>query len=102
MSNLIKKVTDSSKISLADIRLLRKLKVRKLKRERNLPVFNLNSVSPYPWESSRPQLEYRVLDRYHHQTVLSSIENEKLGSFRTRLLGSTEQYTCFVSPFTQR
>ncbi|KAK6630607.1 hypothetical protein RUM43_014592 [Polyplax serrata] len=101
-SSLVKKISEPSSVSVADIRLHRKLKVRKLRREKNLAVFDLNYRTQMSWQSLSPTYEYRVLDRYQHQTVVRSDENEKLGSFRTRLLGSTEQYTCFVSPFTQR
>lgn len=89
-------------MSVADIRLLRKLKLRRLKREKNLNIFDINSVLKRSWSLSKPTVEYRVLDRYLHQTVLNSNDGEKFESFKTRLLGSSEQYECFVSPFTQR
>lgn len=99
---MTKKIIGSCNVSVAEIRLHRKLKVRKIKRERSIPIFDLTMLSQNSWTSMKPVTEYRVLDRYQHQTVISKVQKEKFGSFRTRLLGSTEQYSCFISPYTQR
>ncbi|KAL0278958.1 UNVERIFIED_CONTAM: hypothetical protein PYX00_000622 [Menopon gallinae] len=99
MSNLWRKISEANEVSVADIRLHRKLKLRRLKRERNLSVFDPQSPNQTSWIRSG---DYRVLDRYQFQTVVTSFDDDKLNSFRTRLMGHTEQYSCFVSPFTQR
>lgn len=104
LTGLAKRISRSDPVSIADIRLHRKLRVRRLKRERNLSAFDLDACSRPGWTDAvcNASSDARVLDRYHHQTLMTAVEEEQLRSFRTRLMGHTEQYTCFTSPFTQR
>ncbi|XP_063221129.1 cysteine-rich protein 2-binding protein [Bacillus rossius redtenbacheri] len=87
-------------------RLHRKLCVRRLKRERGLPLFDLDRGG-YGSRERRPAGgpgETRVLDRFQVQSrrsqELGSVESRHC-SFMVRLMGQSEPM-CFCSPYTHR
>ncbi|GLH16683.1 Cysteine-rich protein 2-binding protein [Gryllus bimaculatus] len=98
------------------LRLYRKLCVRQLKRQRGLPIFNLDktfqgnkdhkrsaNVWMHPNFCSRNNtpVDARILDRFYHVPTKFDNEKQKNCPFKIRLMGCSEP-TCFVSPYTQR
>ncbi|GFR20766.1 cysteine-rich protein 2-binding protein [Trichonephila clavata] len=100
-------------------RLYRKLMVRKLKRERNLPVFDIDAKvrqlkgidPPDCMEHEKPVQEVQavpvpkfrtVLDRFQTGNYTVHEESQQHISFRTRLMGLDEEKTSFISPYTER
>ncbi|XP_054710670.1 cysteine-rich protein 2-binding protein-like [Uloborus diversus] len=96
-------------------RLYRKLIVRKLKRERNLPVFDIDAevrairgmdppdyVKIDDMKKSAPNLK-TVLDRYQVVLCKGRSKMQQHTSFVTRLMGlEDEQQDCIISPYTER
>ncbi|KAJ9597863.1 hypothetical protein L9F63_011286 [Diploptera punctata] len=87
-------------------RLYRKLCIRRLKRERGMPLFNLDDFGPGIRNSRivphvNPILcDVRILDRF--QRVSTALHEEEPGyPFILRLMGQSEP-SCFYSPYTQR
>lgn len=95
LSLLKKRIEQSELMSVAELRLHRKLVVRKLRRERQIPVFNLDARN----EGTNLIQAPRVLDRFRTVTTDNQVSGS---SFWTRLMGSTNQYTCITSPMTNR
>lgn len=96
-------------------RLRRKLLVRQIKRARNLPVFDLDTLveqlARQPGKDLQQEVhQFRqtgrtkdVLDRYQVTTGTARMGVQGHMSFVTRILGlEEEQLECIVSPYTQR
>lgn len=101
-------------------RLYRKLTVRKLKRERKLPVFDLDvelrtlrgmDLPDYmeKEDASKPSVPAptpklnTILDRYQSTQYSSRGKSQQHASFVTRLMGlEDEEQTSIVSPYTER
>ncbi|GFY23047.1 cysteine-rich protein 2-binding protein [Trichonephila clavipes] len=99
-------------------RLYRKLMVRKLKRERNLPVFDIDAqmrslrgMDPPDYMVHKSSIEsvthvhnFRtILDRFQVGNFNAQGRFQQHTSFRSRLMGwEDEEETCFVSPYTER
>lgn len=104
LSKLSKRVQNSEFLSVAELRLHRKLVVRRLRRERGVPVFDVDAYArgggaQFPLTGvPRP---VRILDRFRRRTVASDLAGVE-ETFWTRLMGHTEQYSCFTSPMTKR
>ncbi|GBL97620.1 Cysteine-rich protein 2-binding protein [Araneus ventricosus] len=97
--------------------LYRKLKVRKLKRERNLPIFNIDikmhslrgMVPPDYVEHEKlpkpiataPSLK-TILDRFQSSQFSVCGKSRQHASFFCCLMGPEDEYSSIVSPYTQR
>nr|CAD7587154.1 unnamed protein product [Timema genevievae] len=100
----LRKVSSMTDVPSHVRRLYRKLCVRKLKREHNMPVFDLDSqFTNQRDQPEREPQEARVLDRFQQACMLTNRYSDPLNkcSFLVRLMGHSEP-TCFHSPYTRR
>lgn len=91
-------------VSPKQMRLLNKLRVRRLKRDRGLTPFDLDSVCTRLSKQSRDS-DHEVLDRFVHTNVISTpriVDSQE--KFSVKLLGSNAAFTelGFRSPYTHR
>ncbi|PNF35440.1 Cysteine-rich protein 2-binding protein [Cryptotermes secundus] len=106
--NQLRRVPSMGDVPGAVRRLYRKLCVRRLKRERGMPLFNLDDIQPgrrarEVAQPARHVADVRILDRFQHAAVSEREEEASSGSrsFILRLMGQSEPF-CFCSPYTRR
>lgn len=122
MLKSLQKIPQAVEQSAEARRLRRKLLVRQAKRERNLPVFDLDAevmrlkgqnptpAPPKDWmfgpAAGMPVTyggEFRVLDRYHTRAYRVKSRQQQHPSFLTRLVGRDEDHLeNIISPYTSR
>lgn len=86
-------------------RLLAKLRIRKLKRNKNLKLFNLDRVFDELGSNCRPTKEFSHLDRYRsNQIILASGTNNIQSDvpFHLKIIGLNSELKPFLSPYTNR
>ncbi|GFS67085.1 cysteine-rich protein 2-binding protein [Nephila pilipes] len=113
----LKKYTNAMKERPEVRRLYRKLVVRKIKRERNIPIFDIDAkmcslLGMDPPDSMEHEKSVKLVAPVPHlRTVTDKFQINNLNargkskhytSFLTRLMGSDDEETSFVSPYTER
>ncbi|XP_067002272.2 cysteine-rich protein 2-binding protein [Anabrus simplex] len=114
--NQLRRFPHKNELTGSARRLYRKLCVRRLKRERNMPLFNLDNTLVFNkylgqhesvWSKPSKAVGYgmedvRILDRFQHVAKLPEGKSKPQNcSFIYRLMGHSEP-NCFYSPYTQR